>query len=261
MFFLHIFNTVARVEVDDTHAERMAIAVVFSGFVVAGAVTIVLGPILPILIARWSMSDEHAGLFFTLQFCGNLLGIASIGSLISRRGYGQTLGIGFTFMALGIAALNLGSESVGLMATAGFGYGLALVLPGTNLWVAEVAASRRAAALTISNLAWGIGAITCPLLVMLAQRSQRLGLLLFGIAGLSALVALTLASMDIESRPQRGADETIFRDAPPVGMKTGIALGAFFFLYCGTESTIGGWPAAFAKRMGAVVRARQNTSV
>ena len=85
---------------------------------------------------------------------------------------------------------------------------------------------------------------------MLAQRSQRLGLLLFGIAGLSALFALTLASMDIEPRLQSGAAETTFRDAPPVGMKTGIALGALFFLYCGTESAIGGWTAAFAKRMG-----------
>jgi fucose permease len=240
--------------IDDIPAKKTANAVVHSGFIVAGAVTIILGPILPILIARWSMSDERAGLFFTLQFCGNLLGIASLGSLISRRGYGQTLGIGFTFIALGIAALNFDSELIGLMATAGFGYGLGLVLAGTNLWVAEVAASRRAAALTISNLAWGIGAISCPVLVMLAQRSHRLGLLLFGIAGLSALHALALASMDIEprpqTRPQRGPAETTFRDGPPVGMKTGFALGGLFFLYCGTESAIGGWTAAFAKRMG-----------
>jgi fucose permease len=242
---------VTEAQIDDLPANRMAIAVVYSGFVVAGAVTIILGPLLPILIARWSMSDEHAGLFFTLQFCGNLLGIASLGWLIARRGYGQTLGIGFSFMALGIAALNLGNESIGLLAPAVFGYGLGLVLPGTNLWVAEIAASRRAAALTIVNLAWGIGAITCPLLVMLVQRSQRLGLLLFGIAGLSALAGLTLASMDIEPRPQRDAAETTFRDAPTVGMKTGFALGALFFLYCGSEGAIGGWAAVFAKRMGA----------
>jgi fucose permease len=49
----------------------MSNALVHSGFIVAGAVTIILGPILPILIARWSLSDERAGLFFTLQFCGN----------------------------------------------------------------------------------------------------------------------------------------------------------------------------------------------
>jgi fucose permease len=235
---------------DDIPTKRTTNAIVHSGFIVAGVVTVILGPILPILIARWSMTDERAGLFFTLQFCGNLMGIASLGSLISRRGYGQTLGIGFSFIALGIAALNLSSEFVCLIATAGFGYGLGLVLSATNLWVAEAAASRRAAALTILNLAWGIGAITCPVLVMLAQRSHKLGILLLGLSGLSALLALVLVSMDIEPRSQKGTAETTFRDELPVGMKTAFALGGLFFLYCGTESAIGGWAGTLAKRMG-----------
>jgi MFS transporter, FHS family, glucose/mannose:H+ symporter len=235
---------------NDIPAKRAANALVHSGFIVAGVVTIILGPILPILIARWSMSDERAGLFFTLQFCGNLLGIVSLGSLISRLGYGVTIGIGFTFIAMGMAALNLSNEFMGLIATASFGYGLGLVLSGTNLWVAEFAASRRAAALSILNLAWGIGAISCPLLVMIAQTNHRLGLLFLGIAGLSLFLALALVTMDIEPHPQSGAAEPTFRNEPLVGMKTGFALGGLFFLYCGSESAIGGWAAALAKRMG-----------
>jgi len=238
------------VVIDDISSKRTANAVVHSGFIVAGVVTVILGPILPILMARWSMSDERAGLFFTLQFCGNLLGIASLGSLISRRGYGQTLGLGFIFIALGIAALNLGSEILCLVATAGFGYGLGLVLSASNLWVAEVAASRRAAALSVLNLAWGVGAIACPALVMLAQRSHRLGLLLFGMAGLSALHALALVSIDIAPRPQRDDTETTLRDQPRFEITAVFVLGGLFFLYCGTESAIGGWAAAFAKRIG-----------
>ena len=236
--------------INDRPAKRTANAVIHSGFILAGVVTIILGPILPILIARWSMSDERAGLFFTLQFCGNLLGIISLGSLISRLGYGVTIGIGFTFISMGMAALNLSTEFVGLIATASFGYGLGLVLSGTNLWVAESATSRRAAALSILNLAWGIGAISCPLLVMLAQTNHRLGLLLFGIAGLSLLLALALVTIDIEPLSPGGTSETNFRNEPRVGMKAGFALGCLFFLYCGTESAIGGWAAAFAKRMG-----------
>src|SRR5882724_6685506 len=215
---------------DNLPAKRTTNVIVHSGFIVAGVVTVILGPMLPILIARWSLTDERAGLFFTLQFCGNLLGITSLGSLISRRGYGQTLGIGFTFIALGIAALNLGSEILCLMATAGFGYGLGLVLSATNLWVAEAAAARRAPALTILNLTWGIGAITCPVLVMLAQRSHWFGPLLFGIAGLSALHAVALVSMDIEPRSQGSADQRTLQGSTPAGMKTAIALGALFFL-------------------------------
>src|SRR6478672_4144161 len=132
---------------DNLPAKRAPNVIIHSAFIVAGVVTVILGPILPILIARWSMTDERAGLFFTLQFCGNLLGIISLGTLISRRGYGQTLAAGFTFMALGIAALSLGSEVPSLTGTAGFGYGLGLVLSATNLWVAETAGRRRASAL------------------------------------------------------------------------------------------------------------------
>jgi fucose permease len=236
--------------INDIPTKRTANAVIHSGFILAGVVTIILGPILPILIARWSMSDERAGLFFTLQFCGNLLGIISLGSLISRLGYGVTIGIGFIFISMGMGALNLSTEFVGLIATALFGYGLGLVLSGTNLWVAESATSRRAAALSILNLAWGSGAISCPLLVMLAQINHRLGLLLFGIAGLSLLLALALVTTNIEPASPGGAAETTFRNEPRVGMKTGFALGGLFFLYCGSESAIGGWAAALAKRMG-----------
>src|SRR4029077_18853059 len=98
--------------INDIPAKRSANDVIHSGFILTGVVTIILGPILPILIARWSMSDERAGLFFTLQFCGNFLGIISLGSLISRLGYGVTIGIGFTFIAIGMAALNLSTEFV-----------------------------------------------------------------------------------------------------------------------------------------------------
>ena len=59
---------------DNMPHPRAATAVVHAGFVVTGIVTTLLGPLLPILIARWSMSDARAGLFFTLQFCASILG-------------------------------------------------------------------------------------------------------------------------------------------------------------------------------------------
>src|SRR5271155_1814468 len=88
-------------------AERFGVnkasALIYSSFVLAGVVTTLLGPMLPLLMARWSMTDERAGLFFTFQFFGNLAGIATLGFLLTRRGYGQTFAIGFGAIALGIA--------------------------------------------------------------------------------------------------------------------------------------------------------------
>jgi fucose permease len=226
-----------------------AIVVLHAGFFVTGVVTTLLGPLLPILIARWSLSDAGAGLFFSLQFCGNLAGIASLGSLLSRRGYRATFFLGFTFMSLGIALLLPIGRPVGMVSTALFGYGLGLILSATNLWVAEVAASRRAAALSVLNLAWGVGAISCPALVMFAQAKHQLLTLLFGIAGFSGLLALILAASYVEPRAH-GSDNSGSRGQVSLHSKRAVvALGGLFFLYVGTEACIGGWTAALAKHI------------
>src|SRR5580658_10641169 len=112
--------------------------VLHAGYVVAGIVTTLIGPILPILIGRWSLSDQRAGLFFTAQFCGSMAGVASLGWLI-KRGYRHTFVCGFSLIAAGVAGLNLGSNVASLAAAAVFGCGLGQTLSATNLWVAEVA--------------------------------------------------------------------------------------------------------------------------
>ena len=232
----------------DALGERMprrgiAIGILHAGFVLTGVVTTLLGPILPLLIARWSLSDARAGLFFTLQFCGNLVGIASLGALLSRRGYRLTFFLGFSFMSLGILLLVPISELVGMIATALFGYGLGLILSGTNLWVAEITRSRRAAALSVLNLAWGLGAILCPALVMFAQKEHGLLTLLVGIAAFSGLIALVLAAIDIEPRFERSENSDPEHRLEVASKRTLVVLGGLFFLYVGTEASVGGWAA------------------
>jgi FHS family glucose/mannose:H+ symporter-like MFS transporter len=228
-----------------------ASVLIYSSFVLAGVVTTLLGPMLPLLMARWSMTDERAGLFFTFQFFGNLAGIATLGPLLTRRGYGQTFVIGFTSIALGIAGLDSGNEFACLSSTAVFGYGLGLILSAVNLWAAEVAGARRTTALSILNVAWGLGAISCPALVLMAHQAHRLPVLLFGIAGLSAVAAIVIATMNIEPRAHSQIEDTALPRAFHAGKRFTFALGGLFFLYIGTEGCVGGWTASLAKRMGA----------
>ena len=235
---------------DERFGVNKASALIYSSFVLAGVVTTLLGPILPLLMARWAMTDERAGLFFTFQFFGNLAGIASLGTLLTRRGYGRTFVIGFASIAAGIAGLNLGNEYACLFCTAVFGYGLGLILSGINLWTAEVAGARRTAALSVLNVAWGIGAIACPALVLLAHQSGRLWILIFGIAGLSALTAVATGAMSIEPRAHVQIDAKTPERGLRIGNRFTFALGGLFFLYIGTEGSVGGWTASLAKRMG-----------
>lgn len=225
-----------------------SVRVLHAGFVVTGIVTTLLGPLLPILISRWSLTDRRAGLFFTAQFCGSMLGVASIGPLI-KRGYRQTFICGFGLIAIGVAGLDLGGYAANLASAAIFGCGLGQVLSAGNLWVAQVAGDHRVGAISILNLMWGLGAICSAPLVMLAQRHGMIPSLLGAIAASSAIAALILAKTNIEP------DRTLLSRAGSsarhngIRLRSALSLAALFFLYVGSENSVAGWVASLAKRM------------
>jgi len=228
-----------------------ASVVLHGGFVVAGIVTTLIGPILPILIGRWSLTDQRAGLFFTAQFCGSMAGVASLGWLV-KRGYRHALVCGFSLIAAGVAGLNLGSYVASLAAAGLFGCGLGQVLSATNLWVAEVANTRRVAALSILNLMWGLGAIASSPLVMLAQRRGATAMLLYAIAVGALFTALILAGMNFEPGTKLGTAEEEQQRGPArsasISTRSTVSLGALFFLYVGSENSVAGWVASLTKR-------------
>ncbi len=226
-----------------------ASVVLHAGIIVAGVATVLIGPILPILIGRWTLSDQRAGLFFTAQFCGSMTGVASIRWLIAR-GYRQTFVCGFSLVAAGVAGLNLGTYAACLGATFVFGCGLGQALSTANLWVAEVAQARRVAALSILNVQWGIGAIACSPLVMLAQRHEATSLLLYALAGSSALMALILAGMNLEPAETQGRKELRTLEIQErISRRSTLSLAVLFFLYVGSENSVAGWVASLTKRM------------
>ena len=226
---------------------------IHAAFAAAGIVTVLLGPILPILISRWSLTDERAGLFFTAQFCGQLAGCLSTGLLIPLRrcGYRLTFAIGFALVAIGVVTLGAGNAHAGLAGTAIYGYGLGLALTGGNLWVAEIFPARRATAVSILNVTWTMGAIACGPLVMLAERTHMLSKFLMGVSIFIAICALLLAAWEIEPRGNLSSERSDAGPAIPLKLLSApaIALGALFFFYVGTETAVGGWVAAYANRV------------
>jgi FHS family glucose/mannose:H+ symporter-like MFS transporter len=226
-----------------------AFIVLHGGFVITGIVTTLVGPLLPILIGRWSLSDQRAGLFFAAQFCGSMVGVASIGPLI-KRGYRDTFVCGFAFIAAGVAGLNLGTYAAALAAAAVFGCGLGQTLSSANLWVAEIAKARRVSALSILNLMWGVGAIASSPFVMLAQRRLVISWLLYAIAACSALTAVLLSGMNLEPEMTRQAEPVRERALTEnISVRSTLSLAALFFLYVGSENSVAGWVASLTKRM------------
>jgi MFS transporter, FHS family, glucose/mannose:H+ symporter len=225
---------------------------VHAGFVATGVVTTLLGPTLPMLAAHWSLNDKQAGFFFTAQFIGSMLGVMSTSYFLPRRGYTFVLAAGFGLMAVGVGTLGLGTWTIGCVSVFASGIGLGLTIPASNLFVSSHAGTRSVAALSILNFAWSLGAVFCPLLVVLVERKAGLRGLALLIGGVTVLFAMTFAiipgaRIHAEGRSARRpmAVWVSLLRRPELAW-----LAVFFFLYVGTENALGGWVASHAKRAG-----------
>jgi fucose permease len=83
----------------DTSRRLPLLILLFAGFVLTGIPTVIIGPVLPTFIARWSLNDAQAGLFFTVQFASSLCGVWLTTALMSWRGYRPGLVIGYILPA------------------------------------------------------------------------------------------------------------------------------------------------------------------
>jgi len=157
-------------------------------FLLTGIVMTFLGPMLPILSARWNLNDERAGYLSFSQFLSSMFGMLLSGVLVGRVGYRATFIIGLVTMASGMTLLASGPFHLGILAVCIFGFGHGITTPAGNLRIAEINSPESAAALNVINAVWGIGAMIAPFLVALAQRAHRHDLFLYGTA--AALLVL-----------------------------------------------------------------------
>lgn len=204
-----------------------AVILVHAGFIITGIVTTLLGPMLPILISRWFLTDRRAGLFFTAQFLGSMLGVGAIGVLL-KRGYRRTLVLGFSLIAVGVAGLTAKNYFAALAATGLFGGGLGVVLSSTNLWVAEIFPARRVAAVSILNLMWGLGAVVSAPLVLLT-RIHTISQLLYSVAAGASLTAALLLVMSLEPTPRAEATDALMPQNH-ISFKSIVELASLFSL-------------------------------
>ena len=223
-----------------------------AAFVPIGIVTVLLGPLLPVLAARWSLNYLQAGSLFTAQFLGSTAGVFISGLLVSRRGFRFAINAGLLVMAVGVGTLAFSSRPLGLICIFWYGIGLGLAIPAVNLLVAAINPERRSAALSRLNFSWSLGAVACPFIVAAAAGVDHIALFLILLAGLLLLVFLgiaVVASPFVESVPVQGAERST---ASPThrNWRALVVLGALFFLYVGAENAFGGWIASYAKSLG-----------
>ncbi len=234
---------------------KAAVIAAHAAFVLTGTVTTLLGPLLPVLAARWSLDDAQAGYFFTAQFAGSMAGVAVSGTLVSRTGFQVALSVGLAVMALGVGGLGLAAWPGALLSVGCYGVGLGIAIPSTNLFVAEAAPNRRSAALNILNLAWGVGAVLAPPVFAWFAARQRADAFIFGLAAalVAAMVGIVLLASPTDGAERREVQPTLSLSEPLRWWRSPVFLvfGALFFVYVGTENALAGWVALYAQRLEA----------
>lgn len=232
-------------------SSRGLTAFVHAGFVVAGAVTILLGPILPMLAARWSLKDAQTGYFFLAQFLTAILGSAISSFAIPRWGYKKSFLASFCLIGIGVAALGH-FEWVGTLAAISiYGAGLGFLSPATNLWIGEAAKTGRAGALNLINFSWTAGAMACPFLVALTSGDDHLSYLLYGftLAAAALAIASVFLPLDLPVSIDSPRPESSTTGARGSYLAVTMLFGVVFFLHLGSENAIGGWVASYSHRI------------
>jgi MFS transporter, FHS family, glucose/mannose:H+ symporter len=229
--------------------QRYLLVLLFAGFILTGLEITLAGPLLPVFISRWSLTDSRAGIFFTVEFACSLGGVW-LSSLITHYfGNRAALVLGYLVIGVGLATVNASSMTVAFFALSALGTGYGLVIPGTNLTVAEIGGARSASLVSLVNFAWGVGSFSCSPLVLLALRNALLTKMLFLFAGFGCLLAVSFLFAEFpESKRASGGGPTA-ATAGSASLLTTITLAALFFLYVAVETSIGSWAAAHTKRL------------
>jgi fucose permease len=262
----------AQTEISPASSNRKLILAGQIAFLPTGILTTLLGPMLPILIARWAMNDTQAGNLFLVQFLASVVGVQLSGVLLARWGFRPAFLLGLLLMACGVATIYMGSLWLGLASVATYGLGLGLIIPTDNLLIAEIGAasapssgasstaSAGASAVSLLNFFWGAGAVLCSLMVAWTAAHKLLPFFLGSVALFLILLALAMRNLPFPAAAAKSAESpassssassaTSWRELAIAKSPAIWLFAAVFFLYPGAETAVGGWIGSYVSRLG-----------
>jgi FHS family glucose/mannose:H+ symporter-like MFS transporter len=209
-----------------------------------------LGPLLPALIERWHIQDAQAGTLFTASFAGQFCG-----AWFATRNLRSSVLYGSAITAAGCAAMAWASFGSAHIALFCIGVGLGAGLTAGNVIAGTTVPAARARLIAMLNVAWGLGAIACPLLVRVLSAGgiQHFFIATAILLAISSLISLALpnpkqptqfAAASLQSVPQAPTPQPRL-PLPPLPL---FVFGVAIFLYVGVENALGGWLPSYAIR-------------
>ena len=225
---------------------KVLLALACAGFLALGMITAALGPALPELADHTGSSLGEIGAVFSALFLGALFAQGLNGLGFDRLGARRFLLAGLLLLGGGTIGFTLASTlwlGLALAFVAGVGHGIVDV--AVNVTISNTFSQRRASAVNLVNVFFGIGAFIGPALAGLALQEWN-----------SALPSLWLgAGLEIALAPVfavflgRTALKTAHETTPaqrtkarPVYRSASLwLLGGLILVYVGIENGVGGW--------------------
>jgi FHS family glucose/mannose:H+ symporter-like MFS transporter len=232
--------------------EMLAGGLIYAAFGATGMGVVLPGTLLSVLLTRWSLTDEQAGLLFFVFFVGS-----SCGALLSRGRLHLSIARGCFCVALGAVALAVSSQVAAFFAMTFFGLGLGLAMTSLSLLQSRRRPVTRTAEMARLNMIWAIGAFISPTLLLRSAVRWSLPAVLcavalcFAVLGTAALLLLARTQGDGQV-PVASSKLSGIRSMP-------FALLAVVPLATGIESSVGGWLEAYSKRSGLLLVATIST--
>ncbi len=213
--------------------------ILLAAFLGTGIAVALPGAMLPLLLARWALTDAQAGVLFSLFFVGS-----ASGALLSRGLLHQSIVRGCAATALGAVLLALASRPAAFVAITVYGVGLGIAMTSVTLLQSRRYPADRIAQMARLNLVWSIGACLGPSIALRGAAALSPQAVFYSLSA----CFLLLAVLAFRWLP----NASIATAAPAGGQVAGIPLLLMLLvpLATGIESAAGAWLATYSKRSG-----------
>ena len=211
-----------------------------------------LGPLLPALIGRWHIQDAQAGTLFTTTFAGQLCG-----AWFATRNLRASMLYGACMSAAGCIFMGWSDFNMARIALFCVGLGLGAGLTAGNVISGIAIPSARTRLIALLNMTWGLGAISCSLLVR-TFGSGRVRLFFCVLAScllLAAAFAIVLPR-DKKLEPEvAGEEDTKAKNRMPMPLWPLLLFSSAMLLFVGIENALGGWLPSYGVRTSSALLA------
>jgi MFS transporter, FHS family, glucose/mannose:H+ symporter len=219
---------------------RLIVAMILAIFVY-GSIAALLGTILPQLKDRLSLDNAQAGYVAMAYAIGLAIASIAIGPILDNVGKKAGIVAGLTGIAVslaGLAVVNSYGTALGAMLLLGLGGGM--LVTGSNTLISDVAEERRASALNLLNIFFGLGGMVTPFMaanIPALNGSYALCLTLAAVTGVTMVVNLVTPMP-----PPSGGGGFVFAKAGALLNQPALyLLSLYLFLYVACEVGVWNW--------------------